>query len=256
MKKETIATIKQHLATVHDVKDERLAYWSEDERAGVQAAVQSCRRRIAKAEEEQQRLFHIMSYEREAVRNGSKFIAGIDEAGRGPLAGPVVAAACILPEGFLPEGMNDSKKINESVRNELFALISEKAHVGVGIISAEEIDQINIYEAAKKAMVEAVQALPQQPDHLLVDAMTLPLPISQQSIIKGDAKSASIAAASIIAKVTRDRLMKQYAIDFPGYGFEKNMGYGTKDHLQGLAALGVTPQHRRTFAPVRQIITR
>ncbi|OES43631.1 ribonuclease HII [Domibacillus iocasae] len=254
MKNETIAQIKEQLQLVTTLEDERLIHWALDHRNGVQAAVKACKRRIQKKSEEQERLHQMMSYERKAMKQGKQLIAGIDEAGRGPLAGPVVAAACILPEGFLPEGLNDSKKVKESVREELYTLITEKATIGVGIVSSEEIDEINIYEAAKKAMVLAVNALTEQPDHLLVDAMTLPLNISQESIIKGDAKSASIAAASIIAKVTRDRLMKQYASEYPGYGFEKNMGYGTKEHLIGLQTIGITPQHRKTFAPIKDMI--
>ncbi|WP_050181471.1 ribonuclease HII [Domibacillus robiginosus] len=254
--KETIAQIKAQLAAIDELDDKRLTEWEKDERSGVQAALKVYRRRIKNKKEEQERLQGMMAYEREAVNQGLFSIAGIDEAGRGPLAGPVVAAACILPDGFLPEGLNDSKKIKESLRNELFTLITERAAVGIGVVSAEEIDQINIYEAAKKAMLLAVQSLPKQPDHLLVDAMTLPVSISQESIIKGDAKSASIAAASIIAKVTRDRLMKQYAEEYPGYGFEKNMGYGTQEHIEGLKQFGVTPQHRRTFAPIKNMIIR
>ncbi|WP_046175073.1 ribonuclease HII [Domibacillus indicus] len=254
MKKETIARIKEQLLLVTSLEDEKLAQWDLDSRSGVQAALKACRRRLQKQEEERQRLDQIMFFERKAISQGKQLIAGIDEAGRGPLAGPVVAAACILPEGFLPEGLNDSKKLNESVRNELFKLITEKAFVGIGIVSAETIDQINIYEAAKKAMIQAVNELPEQPGYLLVDAMALPVPIEQESIIKGDAKSASIAAASIVAKVTRDRLMKQYAAQYPGYGFEKNMGYGTKEHLKGLQEHGVTPQHRKTFAPVKDML--
>ncbi|WNS79744.1 ribonuclease HII [Domibacillus sp. DTU_2020_1001157_1_SI_ALB_TIR_016] len=255
MCKETITQIKQQLAAVSSLEDKQLARWEKDERRGVQAAVKACRRRLQKKKDEQERLKQMMAYERAAMKRGMQSIAGIDEAGRGPLAGPVVAAACILPDGFLPEGLNDSKKIKESIRDELYALIIEKAAVGVGIVSAEEIDRINIYEAAKKAMMLAVESLPKQPDHLLVDAMTLPAAISQEAIIKGDAKSASIAAASIIAKVTRDRLMKEYAAQFPGYGFEKNMGYGTKEHIEGLKQFGVTPQHRKTFAPVKDMHT-
>jgi ribonuclease HII len=254
MKTETIAYIKKQLQSITTLEDERLIQWTLDHRSGVQAAVKACKRRIQKKQEEQERLHQMMEYERSAIYRGKGLIAGIDEAGRGPLAGPVVAAACILPDGFLPDGLNDSKKVKESVRGELYTLIVENAMVGIGIVGAEEIDEMNIYEAAKKAMVLAVNALSKQPDHLLVDAMTLPLNISQESIIKGDAKSASIAAASIIAKVTRDRLMKQYAIDYPGYGFEKNMGYGTKEHVKGLQTFGITPQHRKTFAPIKEMI--
>ena len=256
MKKETVAQIKEHLALIGELEDKRLIEWEQDERSGVQAAVKACRRRIQKRQDEYKRLYEMTAYERRASERGLQAVAGIDEAGRGPLAGPVVAAACILPEGFLPEGLNDSKKLTESMREELFTRITENAIVGVGIVSAQEIDQINIYEAAKKAMMIAATSLSKQPDHLLVDAMVLPSSVSQESIIKGDAKSASIAAASIVAKVTRDRLMKKYAQEFTGYGFEKNMGYGTKEHIEGLKKFGVTPQHRKTFAPVKEMIAR
>lgn len=256
MKKETVAQIKEQLALIGELEDRRLIEWGQDERSGVQAAVKACRRRIQKRQDESKRLYEMTAYERRASERGLQVIAGIDEAGRGPLAGPVVAAACILPEGFLPEGLNDSKKLTESMREELFTLITENAIVGIGIVSAQEIDQINIYEAAKKAMMIAAASLSKQPDHLLVDAMVLPSSVSQESIIKGDAKSASIAAASIVAKVTRDRLMKKYALEFTGYGFERNMGYGTKEHIEGLREFGVTPQHRKTFAPVKEMIAR
>ncbi len=254
MKKETIAQIKAQLLTVTAMDDERLRLWQDDERKGVQTSLKTCLQRLEKQQKEQKRLLTMMMYEQREKENGAQMIAGVDEAGRGPLAGPVVAAACILPEGFLPEGINDSKKLKESVREELYQLIIKHAHTGIGIVSACEIDQINIYEAAKKAMLLAIKNLPEAPDHLLVDAMTLPGDIEQTAIIKGDSKSASIAAASIVAKVTRDRIMKQYAKQYPGYGFEKNMGYGTKEHLEGLHSFGPTPQHRKTFAPVKQLL--
>ncbi|OMP68583.1 ribonuclease HII [Domibacillus epiphyticus] len=254
MVKETIICIKEQLSTVTNIDDPRFAVWKEDERKGVQTAVISCIRRLEKEKKEKERLYQMMEYERNVQASGARFIAGIDEAGRGPLAGPVVAAACILPEGFLPSGLNDSKKMSESARDHLYELIMNHCQTGVGIISAEEIDEINIYEAAKKAMVEAVKALPEPPDHLLVDAMVIPGEVDQTSIIKGDAKSASIAAASIVAKVTRDRLMKEYALKYPGYGFNKNMGYGTSEHLHGLKKYGITPQHRKTFAPVKEML--
>lgn len=254
MAKETISFIKEQLSVIKTTDDPHLSTWKDDERKGVQAAITACIRRLERERKEQDRLHQLMAYERAEQAKGVRIIAGIDEAGRGPLAGPVVAAACILPEGFLPEGINDSKKLSETARDHLYELIMAKCQTGVGIISADEIDQINIYEATKKAMIEAVQALPAPPDHLFVDAMVIPVDIHQTSIIKGDAKSASIAAASIIAKVTRDRLMKEYARQYPGYGFEKNMGYGTREHLLGLEEYGITPQHRKTFAPVKEIL--
>ncbi len=254
MAKETIAFIKEQLSVIKTTDDSRLSFWKNDERKGVQAAITTCIRRLERERKEEDRLHQIMAYERAEQAKGVCIIAGIDEAGRGPLAGPVVAAACILPEGFLPAGINDSKKLSETARDHLYELIMKNCQTGVGIISVDEIDQINIYEATKKAMIEAVKALPATPDHLFVDAMVIPVDIHQTSIIKGDAKSASIAAASIIAKVTRDRLMKEYARQYPGYGFEKNMGYGTREHLLGLEKYGITPQHRKTFAPVKEML--
>lgn len=254
MAKETIAFIKEQLSVIKTIDDSRLSFWQDDERKGVQAAITACIRRLERERKERERLHKIMTYERVEQAKGARMIAGIDEAGRGPLAGPVVAAACILPNGFLPEGINDSKKLSETTRDHLYELIMANCQTGVGIVSANEIDQINIYEATKKAMVKAVQALPTIPNHLLIDAMVIPVHIHQTSIVKGDAKSASIAAASIIAKVTRDRLMKEYACQYPGYGFEKNMGYGTREHLLGLEEYGFTPQHRKTFAPVKEML--
>ncbi|OLN22805.1 ribonuclease HII [Domibacillus antri] len=254
MTKETIACIKEQLSKVTNAEDPRMLIWQEDERKGVQTAITACKRRLEKEAKEKERLHQMMVYERAEQSKGARIIAGIDEAGRGPLAGPVVAAACILPEGFLPVGLNDSKKMSEAARDHLYKLIVENCQVGVGIIHADEIDQINIYEAAKKAMHEAVLTLPNIPDHLLVDAMVIPGGFQQTSIIKGDAKSASIAAASIVAKVTRDRMMKEFASRYPGYGFEKNMGYGTPEHLHGLKKYGITPLHRKTFAPVKEML--
>lgn len=254
MAKETIAFIKKQLSIMKTKDDPRMSIWKDDERKGVQAAVKACIQRLERERKEQERLSQMIAYELTERAKGVRMIAGIDEAGRGPLAGPVVAAACILPDGFLPNGINDSKKLSETVRDQLYEIITANCQVGVGIINADEIDQINIYEATKKAMIKAVKALPAPPDHLLVDAMVIPIDIHQTSIIKGDAKSASIAAASIIAKVTRDRLMKEYARQYPGYGFEKNKGYGTREHLLGLEEYGITPQHRKTFAPIKEML--
>lgn len=251
----SITEVKKLLQTIVDPDDERLKEFRNDARKGVIAAVRSWDKKVEKQQLAQEKLQEMLAYEKRAWAHGKKFIAGVDEVGRGPLAGPVVSAAVILPEDFNIVGINDSKQLSLAKRNELFDIIQEKAlAVGVGIKDAAVIDQVNIYEASKLAMLEAIEQMPIQPDHLLVDAMTLPLPVSQESIIKGDAKSVSIAAASIIAKVTRDRMMEKYDVMYPGYGFPNNAGYGTKEHLTALEDLGVTPIHRRSFAPVREAL--
>lgn len=251
----SITEVKNILQTIVDPHDERLKEFRLDARKGVIAAVRSWDKKAEKQQLAQEKLQEMLAYERRAWAHGKEFIAGVDEVGRGPLAGPVISAAVILPEDFNIVGINDSKQLSLAKRNELFDIIQEKAlAVGVGIKDAAVIDQVNIYEASKLAMLEAIEQMPIQPDHLLVDAMTLPLPVSQESIIKGDAKSVSIAAASIIAKVTRDRMMEEYDVMYPGYGFPNNAGYGTKEHLTALEDLGVTPIHRRSFAPVREAL--
>jgi ribonuclease HII len=185
----------------------------------------------------------------------------VDEAGRGPLAGPVVAGAVILNEARLPQdllhGLNDSKKLSATKRADLFALLHTcgAALIGVGRAEVAEIDAINILNATYLAMQRAVAALPQTATIALIDGNRAPkLPCAVQTIVKGDAKSLSIAAASIIAKVTRDRVMHELAAAFPGYGWERNMGYGTAAHMNGIARLGITQHHRRTFAPIKEMV--
>ncbi len=199
-------------------------------------------------------LERMMEYERILYREGNalgevKYIAGVDEAGRGALAGPVVAAAVILPADFSVPGVNDSKKLSEKRRNEMFEVISDAAvAVCAGVRSHEAIDRINILEATREAMREAVEGLAVKPDHVLTDAMTLDgISVPQTGIVKGDALSVSIAAASIIAKVTRDRMMAELGVQYPDYGFERNKGYGTKEHYAALDTAGVCPVHRRSF---------
>lgn len=197
----------------------------------------------------EQKLVEMKVYEKDLYSKGSKYIAGIDEVGRGPLAGPVVAAAVILPEDFDVIGINDSKKLSEKKRDELFDVIKEKALAySFGVVDNEVIDEINILEATKKAMKEAVTGLYIEPEHLLIDAVKLAdVDIPQTSIIKGDEKSISVAAASILAKVTRDRMMVEYSEEYPHYAFEKNKGYGTKAHYEGIEKAGICPIHRKTF---------
>ena len=195
------------------------------------------------------KLYEMKAFERELWSDGKQYVAGVDEVGRGPLAGPVVTAAVILPEDFDVLGVDDSKKLSEKRREELYDLIMEKAiAVSIGRREPEVIDEINILEATKAAMLDAINGLSQRPDHVLIDAVSLKaLDIPQTAIIKGDAKSVSIAAASIIAKVTRDREMVEMDEKYPGYSFASNKGYGTKAHYDGLAKLGPCTIHRRSF---------
>lgn len=193
-------------------------------------------------------------FESDLYNNGINFIAGIDEVGRGPLVGPVVTAAVILPKDFYDERINDSKKLTEKKRELLYDVIMENAlSVGVGMSSPEVIDEINILNATKKAMVEAVNNLSIKPEHLLIDAVKLDIDIPQTSIIKGDAKSQSIASASIIAKVTRDRMMLELDKKYPMYDFKHNKGYGTKKHIEALYKYGPLKEHRKSFAPVSEL---
>lgn len=190
-------------------------------------------------------------YERQLYQSGKKYIAGIDEAGRGPLAGPVVAACVILKQDAALYGINDSKQLSRKKREAFFHDIYDQAvAVGIGIVSAKVIDAINIYQASKRAMTAAVREMSRTPDHLLIDAMTLPVDMTQTSLIKGDARSISIAAASIIAKVTRDKIMDELEEKYPGYAFSSHMGYGTKVHLEAIEKLGPCPEHRLSFAPL------
>lgn len=194
-------------------------------------------------------------FETELYNKGINFIAGIDEVGRGPLVGPVVTAAVILPKDFYDERINDSKKLTEKKRELLYDAIMENAiSVGIGISSEDVIDEINILNATKRAMLEAVNNLSVKPEHLLIDAVKLNTDIPQTSIIKGDAKSESIAAASIIAKVTRDRMMIELDKIHPEYDFKHNKGYGTKKHIEAIRKYGIIKEHRKTFAPCDEYV--
>ena len=193
----------------------------------------------------------MLCYENELFSKGITLVAGIDEVGRGPLVGPVVAAAVILPKNFCDERINDSKKLSEKMRNELYEVICDNAvSIGVGVISNEIIDRINIYEATKEAMKEAISNLDVKPEYLLIDAMRLNIDIPSLSIIKGDSKSQSIAAASIVAKVIRDAMMYELDKKYPMYDFANNKGYGTKKHIDAIQKYGIISEHRRSFRPV------
>ena len=250
----TIKEIKERLATIDDLDHPLFEELILDGRAGVQAAISKRKRELQKQVDEDLRLEKMLAYEKELYTQGIQLIAGVDEVGRGPLAGPVVAAAVILPKGCKISGLNDSKKIPKSKHKEIYEAVLQNAiAIGIGVKDNQVIDQVNIYEATKLAMMEAIGQLDPQPQHLLIDAMRLDLPISQTSIIKGDANSLSIAAASIVAKVTRDQMMEEFDKEYPGYDFAKNAGYGTANHLAGLDQLGVTPIHRRSFEPVKSM---
>lgn len=194
-------------------------------------------------------------YERELIDSGVKLIAGVDEVGRGPLVGPVVTACVILPLNYKLDGLTDSKKISEKKRNMFFDIIKKDAlGIGIGIVSEKKIDEINIYEATKVAMKEAISNCNIKPEHVLIDAMKLDLDIPSTSIIKGDLLSLSISAASIIAKVTRDRMMYELDEKYPMYNFKKNKGYPTKDHLEAIKEYGIIDEHRKSYGPVKKYL--
>ena len=250
----TIKGIKERLASIQRLDDPLLTELEQDSRSGVIQAIAKRKKEIQKRLDEDERLEGMLAYEKECYAHEIELIAGVDEVGRGPLAGPVVAAAVILPKGCKISGLNDSKKIPKSKHKEIYEAVLQNAiAIGIGVKDNHVIDQVNIYEATKLAMMEAIGQLEPQPQHLLIDAMKLDLPISQTSIIKGDANSLSIAAASIVAKVTRDQMMEEFDKEYPGYDFAKNAGYGTANHLAGLDQLGVTPIHRRSFEPVKSM---
>ena len=250
----TIKEVKERLAMIDELDHPFFEELILDGRAGVQAAISKRKRELQKQVDEDLRLEKMLAYEKELYTQGIQLIAGVDEVGRGPLAGPVVAAAVILPKACKIPGLNDSKKIPKSKHKEIYEAVLQNAiAIGIGIKDNHVIDQVNIYEATKLAMREAIGQLEPQPQHLLIDAVRLDLPISQTSIIKGDANSLSIAAASIVAKVTRDQMMEEFDRKYPGYDFAQNAGYGTAKHLAGLDQLGVTPIHRRSFEPVKSM---
>ena len=190
-------------------------------------------------------------YEKELNKKGITLIAGVDEVGRGPLIGPVVAAAVVLPKNFELEGLTDSKKLSEKKREKFFEIIKKEAiSIGIGVISEKRIDEINIYEATKEAMYEAINNLDPKPEHVLIDAMKLDLDVPSTSIIKGDLLSISISAASVIAKVTRDHMLYDLDKEYPMYDLKNNKGYGTKKHIEAIKQYGITKYHRLSYKPV------
>ena len=197
----------------------------------------------------------LYNYERDLIKQGITLIAGVDEVGRGPLVGPVVTAAVILPVNYKLEGLTDSKKLTEKKRDKFYDIIMHDAiSVGIGMMDAKVIDEVNIYEATKLAMKEAINNLDVKPEHVLIDAMPLDISIPTTSIIKGDAKSLSIAAASVIAKVTRDRMMYELDKKYPMYNYKKNKGYPTKEHVEAINKYGIIPGYRLTYGPVKDYL--
>ena len=245
---EKIGEIKEKLAALGDGElASFIRQYSSDERSGVIKLVDTARKRCDRYEKELQRTEALKKYEKEYDKYS--YICGIDEVGRGPLAGPVVAGAVILPKDCDILYINDSKKLSAAKREELYDIIMKKAvAVGIGMVGPDRIDEINILQATYEAMRQAIGKLDPQPALLLNDAVTIPqVTIPQVPIIKGDAKSISIGAASIVAKVTRDRLMETYADIYPEYGFAGNKGYGSAEHIAALKQYGPTPIHRRSF---------
>ncbi|WP_016910748.1 ribonuclease HII [Mammaliicoccus vitulinus] len=247
--KEITSEIQQY-ATIDAING---SIYNEDERKGVQNALIKRIKQLEKIEELNLKYEKMNQYENRILSaNEDALICGIDEVGRGPLAGPVVASAVILERGHHYLGITDSKALSQSKRSFFEQEIYNKAlSVGIGIATVEEIDELNIYEATKVAMQRAIDQLNYKPDHLLIDAMTLANDIPQTSIIKGDLNSVSIAAASVIAKEYRDKLMTEFNLEYPGYDFDKNKGYGTKTHLEGIETCGITPIHRKSFEPIK-----
>lgn len=197
----------------------------------------------------------LYQYESALIKNGVTLIAGVDEVGRGPLVGPVVTAAVILPINYQLDGLNDSKKLTPKKREKYYDIIMREAlAISIGMKDANIIDEVNIYEATKLAMAEAIDGLKIKPEHVLIDAVPLDINIPHTSIIKGDAKSLSIAAASVIAKVTRDRMMDELDIKYPMYNYKKNKGYPTKEHIEAINKYGIIDGYRKTYGPVRDYL--
>ncbi|RHW39665.1 ribonuclease HII [Lysinibacillus yapensis] len=251
-------TIKEILAALHAAK----AYesWMDeiknDERAGVQKAWKQWNNRMEKEKKKLDEHKEKVEFDESFLSSSEQFLAGIDEAGRGPLAGPVVTAAVILPRDCKPFiGINDSKQLTKKAREEFAAIIKKHAlSYAIHFQSAEMIDALNIYEATKQSMKQSIENLDIRPDFCIVDAMVLPMDIPQKSIIKGDAKSLSIAAASILAKNARDDYMEKLHAEHPMYGFDQNAGYGTKQHLEALKQHGYIHEHRKSFEPIKSMI--
>ena len=249
----TISEIREIL--LGSPSEEFLAELEQDGRVAVKKLLQAYHKRVEKAAIERERFHKMLSYERQYYAEGAKLIAGVDEAGRGPLAGPLVIAAVVMPEEFFISGLNDSKQISASKRDKLYDEILQKAlSVSVNVVSISNIDELNIYRATQQGMAEVLLHLDKKPDVALIDAMPVEAgDIKTVSLVHGDALSASIAAASIIAKVTRDRIMEKLDTLYPAYKFANNKGYGSKEHMQAIDMEGVTEWHRRSYEPVKSL---
>lgn len=256
LKELSIKEIKAELAEMEltAVSEELITELAEDSRKGVQKLARKYKRKKERAAQEKERFRKMQKFEKELFANDYQLIGGVDEAGRGPLAGPVAAAVVILPQEIFIPGLNDSKKLSEKKREELFSVIQEQAiDLGVGIINSTRIDEINILNANYEAMQEAIADLEKTPDYLLVDGEEIPeIDIEQEKVVDGDARSISIAAASIIAKVTRDRMLVEYAKEYPEYGFAGHKGYGTAEHIAALKEHGPCEIHRYSFSKVKE----
>lgn len=251
MQEQSIGEIKKLLNEVEIEKiPDALIHFKHDQRAGVIKLIDAFEKKYRAYQMELERLDEISLFEKQCFEAGFESVAGIDEVGRGPLAGPVVAAVVILEKGCKIAGINDSKKLSAMKRDILYDNICEKAvDFSVGAVSPAKIDEMNILQATYQAMRLAIEGLKRkQPDYILVDAVTIPkIAIKQKGIIQGDAKSISIGAASIIAKVTRDRIMEEMEALYPGYGFAHNKGYGSAEHIEAIKKIGICPIHRRSF---------
>lgn len=249
-----LADIKRDLSSLAPPYPDRLlSALKEDKRVGAQRLLKSLYARQRAEEHSKQRIEKMLRHERKAHADGFRVIAGVDEVGRGPLAGPVVAAAVILPEGFASAEINDSKLLSDARRRKLLPVIIAMADVGIGVVSVEQIDRINILKANELAIKLAIEDLDGTPDLILMDGKPARgLTVPQRAIVKGDRLSLSIAAASIVAKVTRDQMMLEFDKKYPQYEFAKNKGYGTLEHMSSIKKFGVTPIHRRSFAPVAE----
>ena len=234
---------------------EQLAELKADERSGVQKLLAAYYKRLEKAAQERERFTKMLSYEKKYYAQGIQYVAGVDEAGRGPLAGPLVIAAVILPQDVFISGLNDSKQLSAAKRDKLYdEVLAQAVAIEVNIVSVSNIDKYNIYTATQRGMAEVLEHLPVRPQVALIDAMPVEAKgMETVSIIHGDALSASIAAASIIAKVTRDRIMERMDVLYPAYGFASNKGYGSGAHMQAIAEFGATKWHRRSYEPVKSM---
>lgn len=257
MKREPLGVIAARARTHDETRALRslLRALDGDPRAGAAALADAIGRRLDAARRERARLGRLFALRRQLVRGGASHVAGVDEVGVGPLAGPVVAAAVILPARISLSGLDDSKRLARATRERLDAAIRAQAvAIGIGEVWPEELDRLNVYRAGLEAMRRAVIALATLPDHVLVDARTIPrIATPQTALVRGDSRDGSIAAASIVAKVHRDAIMLRLERAHPGYGFARHMGYATREHLHALARLGPSPMHRRSFAPCNQL---